>query len=161
MFSFVQITIGNCKPITYALTPSRQKYGKLLARGSRWTIAKQCLSDPVCREHVINEVAKLVTLEVKAMCSEDGASFLRSNLAQDLTSFSWSRVVAEMKRHAPILLRILQRCTEGPGRAIRKNQDAIIGLLACVLCKNRRPSMSLFQKTISIILYAGHSAKQV
>ena len=158
---FIQITVGYGKPKTYILPPSRQKLGKLLARGNRWSIAKQCLSDPVCRDHMINEVAKLVTSEVKVMCSDEGALFLLGNHAQDLSSFSWSRVLAEMKKHAPILLKILQRCTEGPGRNVRENQDAIVGLIACVLCKNRRPSMSLFQKKVSVILYAGHTAKQV
>ena len=41
----------------------------------------------------------------------------------------------------------------------RANQNAIIGMCATILLKHRYSKMSLVQKIISTILYAGHTSK--
>ena len=65
----------------------------------------------------------------------------------------------EMKTRAPTLLYILESCTET--RKVRKNKEAIVGLITAILCKHRRPSASLLQRIVSIILYSGHASKRV
>ena len=41
------------------------------------------------------------------------------------------------------------------------NRDAIIGICTAMLLKYRYSKMSLVQRILSIILYAGHSGKEV
>ena len=104
----------------------------------------------------------LVASEIKVLCSLSFNSVLRSADVNDLKTFSWKKVLSEAKNCAPTLLQLLESCTRPRiGRSPNPNRKAIIGLCICILCRYRCPSMSLFQKIISLILYAGHSAKQV
>ena len=54
-----------------------------------------------------------------------------------------------------------------PGRAFLKrlidlsSVVCVIGLIATLLCKHQRPSASLVQRLISVILYSGHASKTV
>ena len=65
----------------------------------------------------------------------------------------------EMKTRPPTLLSILESCTET--RKVRMNKEAIVGLIIAILCKHRRPSASLLQQIVSVILYSGHASKRV
>ncbi len=142
------------------LTPSRKKLGKLVANGSRASIAAQCLRDQLCRKYITAGVAKLVRLEVATMCSDRFDSILHKYSVDDLQSFNWEMVITEMKASAPTLLHILQLATRKK-REDRNKQKMVIGVCLCILCKFRRPTANILQKIVSLILYAGHSSKQV
>lgn len=117
---------------------------------------------PSSRANVIAEVGKILVSEVQALCSDSFQSVLRSKDVNDLKTFTWDRVLSEAQDCAPTLLQLLESCTRPASGGLPKpNRKAIIGLCICILCRYRRPSMSLFQKIISLILYSGHSAKQV
>ena len=136
--------------------------GKLLARGTRKSLASQCLRQPNCRLHVLDGIGRIVASEIKALCSLSFNSVLRNTDVTDLKTFSWEKVLSEAKNCAPTLLQLLESCTRPRiGHSPKPNRKVIIGLCICILCRYRCPSMSLFQKIVSVILYAGHSAKQV
>lgn len=86
-------------------------------------------------------------------------SILRSQSVEDMKSFSWNAVFAELTEHAPTLLLILRACTKT--RVERSNVRAVIGACAAMLLKHRYDRMSMFQKLVSVILYAGHCSKLV
>lgn len=65
----------------------------------------------------------------------------------------------EISTRAPVLLRILTAATKT--RKDRPNQFTVIGMCFALILKHRNPSLNLIQKIISLILYAGHSSKQV
>ena len=67
--------------------------------------------------------------------------------------------MAEMESKAPTLLSLLKQCllTRKP----RKHTEDVIVMIATIFCKHRRPSACQLQRAISLILYAGHSSKQV
>ena len=129
--------------------------GKLLARGTRKSLASQCLCQPNCRLHVLDGIGRIVASEIKALCSLGFNSVLRSADVNDLKTFSWEKVLSEVKNCAPTLLQLLGSCTRPRiGRSPNPNRKAIISLCICILCRCRCPSMILFQKIISLILYA-------
>ena len=61
--------------------------------------------------------------------------------------------MVEMESKAPTLLSLLTR------KPRKHTEDVIV--IASIFCKHRRPSACQLQRTISLILYAGHSSKQV
>lgn len=119
----------------------------------------QCFRDPVSRGFILKRIGQLVHAEVRTMCSDRVKSVLQSNKCDDLKNFRWSRVMDEMKVHAPVLLSILVSCTKT--KHPRSNQIATVCFVASVLFKFRYARMNVFQKVLSLILYAGHCGKQV
>lgn len=122
-------------------------------------VAKECLKDPITNKHIMNIVGNKMRKEMKAMVSDNVNSVMRSQGIDELKSFNWDILIQELTIHAPTLLNILISITKTI--TPRENQKAIIGICATILLKQRYSKMSLVQKIISIILYAGHASKQV
>lgn len=141
------------------MTPSRKKIRKALARGSRVAIATQCLDDDVMSKHIIKKVCRMVKSEMEALCSDKVDSTLRHHSRDELMTFEWSSIYSELQQHAPILLEVLLAATST--RCPRPNREALISMCASMICKLRRPHMCTAQKTLSLILYAGHASKKV
>ena len=117
------------------------------------------MSEASRNENSFSEEAwKVGAKELVHICSTKFKSTLLQHSKHDMTNFSWSSIIAEMKDHAPILLEILLAATHTKQR--RSNQELVIAMCT-MLCKLRRAEMSTAQKVISMILYAGHSSKQV
>ena len=147
------------KPRTYTMTPSRRKLCRPLARGSRCALARRCMSDRVIRKYIVKGMGVTLRHEVAKLCSDDSTFVLRNKHPDMLKSFTWEGVLNEARELAPTLTDLLLSCTKT--RKPRKNQKAIIGVLIAVLCKHRRPTLSLIQQIVSLILYSGHASKRV
>ena len=93
------------------------------------------------------------------MCSDRTASLLREKSPEFLSNFKWNQLELELGMHAPTLSQILHACFTT--RVPRKTKTYMVCMCAAMMFKNRRPSMSLLQKIISVILYIGHCSKQV
>lgn len=141
------------------MTPRRKPLGKAIARGSRTAIIAQCLKQPEMRDILIKKVGKLVQNEVAYMCSNKFKSTQLQHSKDDLLKFSWSDIIKEMEKHAPVLLQLLLNATKT--RRDRPNRELVISMCTAMLCKLRRANMSTFQKIVSLIMYAGHSSKKV
>ena len=99
--------------------------GKLLARGTRKSLASQCLRQPNCRLHVLDGIGQIVASEIKVLCSLSFNSVLRSADVNDLKTFSWEKVLSEAKNCAPTLLQLLESCTRPRiGRSPNPNRKA-------------------------------------
>ena len=96
---------------------------------------------------------------IRTQCSDKADSILQSKATKAMEEFCWNDVIGEMKLRAPTLLSLLQSCTRT--KKARRNMNCVIGLIAALLCKHRRPSASLVQRLISVILYSGHASKRV
>ena len=92
------------------------------------------------------------------MCSDKFISVLRCE-SESLIKFDFGVIIQELHSHAPTLVSLLRGCLKT--KTPRKNEDVILGVIAALICKNRRSSCSLVQRMMSLVLYAGHSAKQV
>ena len=169
----MQVSLGYAKPKSIVLTPTRKKFGKLVARGSKVAIAEECLNHKDVKAAVIAKVGKLVREEVRVMCSNRHDSVLKNTNPQTLHNFKCETIINEMEECAPTLLSILRECTrplkvrkqrESKKRrrvATPSDHNAVIAMCTAILCKNRRRSMCLLQKLIALILQAGRSSKQV
>ena len=158
----MQIQVGYSRgrgPRSYNLTPSRKKMGKAIARGSRLSIATQCLNDEDISKHVIKKVGRMVHSEIVALCSDRVDSTLKHHSRDELLNFKWGDIYDELQQHAPILLEILLAATAT--NCARPNREALISMCAAMICKLRSPHMNAAQKILSLILYAGHASKQV
>ena len=77
----------------------------------------------------------------------------------ELKEFRGEKPLAELHANAPVFLSILRECTRT--RRLRPNHDAELGMYAAIQLKHRFSKMSLVQKILSLVLYGGHSGKQV
>lgn len=119
------------------------------------------MRDNKTRKHVVAAVCKIVKNEIKQLCSRHTRSVQRSHDANKLKGFNWDSIINEATEHAPNLMQILMECTRTTKKHSNEVQKSIVGLCISLLCKHRNPQMTLFQRIVSLILYAGHSAKQV
>ena len=74
--------------------------------------------------------------------------------------FQWGGLLNELDIHAPALMIILNNATHEAWHE-KQNRDGAKGICAAILLKFCFDKMSVVQKLISCILYAGHSGKQV
>lgn len=135
----------------------------MLARGSSASVAVQATNDQRTRKHVISTLSKLIQKDIKNLCSVKVNSLQRSRNANMFKQFNWGDVIDEAAQHSPTLLQLLTALTGRGNRsaASDKRQDVVVGMLISILCRHRNANMALFQRVMSMILYAGHSAKQV
>ena len=142
-------------PRKFTLTPSRKALGKTLGRAGRRSFAKHAVRDRRIRGYILTNMSKVCKNEIRQLCSE--SSLLRSK-KEDLCSFSWSDVGEELNKRAPCISSLLQSCIPASSPF---NKQAIASTCIAILVKARRQSACLLQKIVSLILYAGHTSKQV
>lgn len=133
--------------------------GKAVARGSRKQVISECMKDHRMKMYTIQLIGQTLRREMAALCSEHANSMLRDQTASALTGFTWGKLYDELTVQAPTMLALLESCTLT--RKPRLNRTAIVGMCAALLLKFRFHKMCLVQKIISLIMYPGHSGKQV
>ncbi len=142
-------------PRKFTLTPSRKALGKTLGRANRRSFAKHAVHDRRIRGFILANMSKVRKNEIRQLCSE---SVLLRSTKEDLCSFSWSHVCEELNRRAPCILSLLKSCIP---ESSPFDKQAIACTCLAILVKARRQSACLVQKVVSLILYAGHTSKQV
>lgn len=125
------------------------------------SVAVECVRDKRTRKHVISALTQIIRKEIKDLCSRRVMSVQRSRAPSTLKGFSWDTIVDEAAKYAPTLIELLTGCTQKSLKASKENQKSVIGVCLSLLCKYQNPKMTLFQRMLSLILYAGHSAKKV
>ena len=142
-------------------TPKRKKYVQLLARcgNTAKSLATAVLKDPDVCKLLVAGIGKIIKFEVKTLCTDGVNSIQRSADKEDIVKFPWKKVMEEAIEHCPMLLSFLFASTATKG--IRSNQLYFISTIVCMLSKFHYSRMSLFQKLISAILYAGHAGTVV
>ena len=86
-------------------------------------------------------------------------SLLKSRSSESLPGFKWHQLEAELSTHAPTLKSLLNACFST--KVARQNETYLVSFCAAMMFKQRRPSMNLLHKILSVILYSGHCSKQV
>ena len=147
------------KPRNYHLTPSRKTVGRAVARGSKKQVVSECMKDPKMKMYTIELMGRQLRNELISLCSNATNSTLQNQSADALREFTWGKLHSELEARAPTLLSLLQMCTHT--RKPRHNRIAVIGMCVALLLKLRFHKMCLIQKILSLLLYAGHSGKQV
>lgn len=137
-------------------TPRGRHMTKSIARGHKKGLVDQCFGDEETHTYIRKKTESIIRKEVKKMCSADVNSILQHRHVEDLVSFKWDTLLAELKSHAPTLLTTL---TAAIGK--HSENSAIVGVCCAVILKSRYRRMSLVQKLVAVILQAGHCSKQV
>lgn len=132
---------------------------KALARKSSKTVALEALKDESIKRHILKNICMELAEEIRNMASDKVQSTLQSQKVNDVKEFRWDTLLTELTKHAPVLKTILKAATKS--RKPRVNTDAVIGMFAAILLCHRNSKMNLVQKIISLILYCGHTSKQV
>ncbi len=123
------------------------------------SFAAQCMKkNKSTRAAIVKVVSQLLLSEVAAICSDNFQSILRSKTKDFVQDFHHivSTIIHEMKMKTPTLLSLLTSCLK-----TRKHTDVLLAVIVCIMCKNRRPAVCIIQRVISLLLYSGHSSKQV
>ncbi len=100
--------------------------------------------------------------ELKATCSVDASSILRSRDAETLQSFTWKQLLSQLEKTAPTTTRVLTMCITDQKSAKDKNgprsanENAIVGLCCGILLRARNQRMNLIQRLISTIRIEKH-----
>ena len=157
--NYSQVRVGYKRPRTFLLTPQRKHLGKAVARRSKKAIAAECMKDHTVKKHILKSVGKLVHGEIKKFCSDSANSILRRDDPQCIKTFSWESFSSEISKFAPVMKGILQATCKR--RISRTDFNVVMCVCVALLLRNRNPRMNLIQKIISLILYGGHSSKQV
>lgn len=141
------------------VTPNRRHISKAAARGHKKGVVDQCFEDTKIRDYIFSKVSRIIQSELKAMCSERVSSILRNEDNEAIKTFKWDSFLSEVQLNAPILYQLLLACTKT--KEPRFNRPGVIGMCMAMLLRHRSDRMSLVHKIIALILYTGHSGKQV
>ena len=156
---YVQVSIGYKKPKRVILTPLRKRVGKAIARGSRKAVAEQCFKDPSTKKYLLEVFGREIRKDIRHISSSKTPSCLRYSSPEDLCTFTWDKLLTELSTGAPTLLEILRAATRK--RIPRSNTIGVICMCAGIILKHHNPTLSLVQKILTVILFAGHVSKQV
>lgn len=106
-------------------------------------------------------VGQMLQREVAALCSDKVKSVLAQKSKESVKNFRGvvSALLDEMKTRAPTLLSLLKWSMKT--RKKRPKTDIVIAMVTSIICKHRKQSACQFQRIVSLILYTGHSSKQV
>ena len=147
------------QPKLYPLTPSRKRLGKSIARGSCYLLAVQTWEDPKIKQYILKLISVTIRREISTMCSDKTNSLLLGQEPDSLNSFNWRMFESELDKFAPTFSHLLCSCFTT--RIPRQNATYMLCMCASLMLRNRRATMSLLQKIISVVLYCGHCSKQL
>ena len=89
-------------PRKYVISPTRNRMAKAVARENRMTVAKEVLTDPVTKKHVVQMLGKELASEVRSMASDGANSILQSLNTRHLKEFSWNLLMDELSKFCSI-----------------------------------------------------------
>ena len=104
-------------------------------------------------------MGEMIQKEVAMLCSNDFNSIMKQkdvNCYKNIDAII-GRINEEIATDAPILFSQACLKTKGP----RTNTKELVAVVVSILCKHHRPEVSLLQKIFSLVLYVGHTSKQV
>ena len=136
--------------------PRRRKICKPLIRRNFGSFAIKCVQNRTTKQAMIKNHRRNFEQGNIGLCSKKVQSILKGKSKESFEKFQVNAFVKELKC---TLLSILTSCLKT--KTPRLNCSVMTTVIVALLCKHRNPSCSLLQRMTSLILYAGHSAKQV
>lgn len=91
--------------------------------------------------------------EMKTICSLRHNSLLRGS-HEAVKHFSWEAIWREFMQQVPTIVSFLEKL-------LPKSEHRFLAYLISVILKHRCKHMSLFQRVMSVLLYANGTSKQV
>ena len=155
----------------HRLTPSMKKLAKSIGRHDPNSIARQVMSHSRVKTAVIKKMSRVVCREMEDMCKINTHSILRDSSPETLKAFNWDVLIHELNSKAPTFIQLLQgflhtkkrrrsyRCP--PKKSNQTPEKIVIGVCASIILRHRNIHMNLLQRLVSVVLYSGHTNKQV
>lgn len=140
------------------MTPSRKDDVKSSARGSWHAIVDWYMKNPERRQYILSCTATLLKNELKQFCVKS-QSIIGGSAPEQMKKFKWRFILKNANTYMPALLYLLRNCLKTPTK--RDNENSVLGMIVCMLAKQRIPQLCLLQKIISLLLYSGHRSKKV
>lgn len=135
------------------ITPRRKKAVISLSTGRYKSAANSIVAFSKTHEYVLSAVTKQICREMKTISSLNYSSVLRSE-HENVKHFSWIEVWNEFTQKLPTLVLFLRKL-------LPNSNHRYLSCLICIMLKHQCKHMSLFQRLISILLYAHGTSKQV
>ena len=157
----MQVKVGYKKPQHYRMEGSVKKLGKSLVRGKIKNLLKRLLLNDGMQKEACIIVGRVVRKEIKFLCSDTHNSIQREQSKASIGFLAGIPTVwCELQSKAPLLLLILQNCFL-KSKATSDGMKAIFCMFISMLLKTRNSKMCMVQAMITLVLYAGHTEKQV
>ena len=141
-------------------TPARRKICRPLIRRNYRSFAVTAFKNHSSKKAILKLLGQNLCKEVSSLCSTKSKSAL-AQPPKKISNISGvvNGLMADMECRAPILLSLLKWAskTQRP----RGNTKLVLSMITSMLCKHRKSSVCQLQRIVSLILYAGHSSKQV
>lgn len=135
------------------VTPRRKNAVISLSTGRYKSAANSIVAFSKTHVYVLSAVTKQINSEMKNISSLKYNSILRSD-HDNVKHFSWVAIWNEFTQKLPTLVSFLRKL-------LPKSDHKYLLCLICILLKHRCKHMSLFQRVISVLLYANGTSKQV
>lgn len=89
------------------------------------------------KENVIDVISRVITDEIKGLCTVSNPSLLRQTTKDDLKKFTWKKVHDELKERTPVFLRFIEASVQNPSQArnVQKKNEALIPPMCDAACK--------------------------
>ena len=136
----------------YTLSPSKQAIAKSLGRSSHKALFRHVSHHCDLKLSMLRQVGEMLQSEFRVLYKSD---FMKSDL-QALKLFSWDRLYLMLKSKAPTLFTLLKSCI--PEHSTKKKY--IVVVCAAILASTHK-RWTPVHSYVSVILHAGHAAKQV
>lgn len=149
------------KPRSYVITPTRRKMCRPLIRRNYRSFAATAIRNHLTRNALLNHFGQMLQNEVSSLCSSRAQSVIGRSPKNVLLDFRGTidTLMVDMRTRAPTLLSLLKHASRT--RRPRVGTNLIIAMIVSLLCKHRKSNVCQLQRIISLILYTGHSSKQV
>lgn len=147
------ITSYPSKTLASVVDPEDASIVTLLQR-KRWkAAARSILKHKELGEEVKSAITHAINAECTTVCSHKQDFILYKTSSEDLRTFSFKKLEADLKRLAPFLFRILSTVT--------KDATTTTCAAAAIALKGRQPQLSAFAHYINCILQYGGAKKAV
>ena len=134
-----------------------------LLSGNSASIASAVLGMDV-REAVLSHLLEQIDRKCGKLCQKVTASHFRTIPTEELHTFKWLHLVAELESSSPLLFRALSTIAGHDRRNKTKVGPAHfpgICTAAAVILKERNREMCGLQSLVSLVMYTCHGEKQV
>ena len=129
-----------------------------LIRSNFQSFATNVLKNVSAKKALLDALGRMLQKEVLSLCSTGSKSVLAEIPSKDLSGVV-QKIISEMQARAPTLLLLLGRAMKT--RRPRPNTSMMMAFITSMMCKHRKASVCLLQRLVSLILFHGHSTKQV
>ena len=136
-------------------SPRTQENVKRVVRKSYSALTSSVVQSSRTSDKVLTELGRKIKNEIKFICSYEHDSILNDG-HEGVKHFSWETVWLELLLNVPTLMKLLCCLVNKP-----EDKKPLFCTIVAMILKNRRNSMALVQRAVSVVLYGNGVGKKV